>query len=64
MNVQLSSFDRLPSRDEAAEALALLRCWASDASQAEVDTPDPAVARLIPGGTQDDYPVLSRGLPG
>ncbi|MBI1416166.1 MAG: GTP cyclohydrolase I FolE2 [Limimaricola sp.] len=63
MNVHSSDFDRLPSRAEAAEALALLRRWASEATQTEVDTLDPAVARLIPGGTGDDYPVLSRAYP-
>lgn len=59
MNVYSTDFDREPTRDEAKEALALLRAWARDADTAEIDTLDPAITRLLPSAP-DDYPALTR----
>ncbi len=62
MNIQ-SLIERDPSRDEAADALALLRRWAATATEAEIATLDPALARLIPGHVATAYPDLSRAYP-
>ncbi|MGS4944736.1 GTP cyclohydrolase FolE2 [Meridianimarinicoccus sp. RP-17] len=63
MNIHSPVLDRDPTRDEAAEALAVLRRWAAQASPAEVDTLDPAVARLAGDRGGDGYPDLSRLYP-
>ena len=63
MNIHTPDLDRIPTREEAADALALLRRWAGDASQAELSTLDPVIARLIPGQPTADYPDLSREYP-
>ncbi|MBT8456149.1 MAG: GTP cyclohydrolase I FolE2 [Alphaproteobacteria bacterium] len=60
MNIHSTSIEREPSRDDAAEALALLRSWAGTATADEIATLDPAIARVLPGGTSSAYPVLSR----
>ncbi|MEM9972168.1 MAG: GTP cyclohydrolase FolE2 [Pseudomonadota bacterium] len=62
MNIHSKDFNRQPSRDEAADALALLRAWATKADEAEIDTLDPSIARLLPGEVSD-YPTLSRQYP-
>jgi GTP cyclohydrolase I len=59
MNVHSTDFDREPTRDEAKEALALLRKWAREADTAEIDTLDPAIARLMPSAPED-YPLFTR----
>jgi GTP cyclohydrolase I len=64
MNVHSSDFEREPTRDEAARALALLRTWARAATEAELTTLDPAIGRLIPGREVADYPALARAYPG
>ncbi|MFC7703926.1 GTP cyclohydrolase FolE2 [Plastorhodobacter daqingensis] len=61
MNIHTPEIDRKPSEQEAAEALALLRQWASKASDAEIDRLDPAVGGLLPGAVP--YPDLSRTYP-
>ncbi len=59
MNIHSPNLEREITQDEAAEALALLRGWASRADAAEIQTLDPAIQRLMPGPSSD-YPVLSR----
>lgn len=63
MNVFSRDLDREPTRAEAERALALLRDWAGSASDAEIETLDPALARLLPGRPVSDYPALSRAYP-
>ncbi len=62
MNIHSIDFDTNPSREEAAGALALLRRWADQADAAEIETLDPAIARLLPG-KDHGYPVLARTYP-
>ena len=59
----IGDVDRDPNRDEAAEALALLRRWAEKADPTEVARLDPAIARLLPGREVGNYPDLSRIYP-
>jgi len=63
VNIHSPDLEREPTRAEAEAALALLRRWAGDATEAEVDTLDPAIARLMPKGADDGYPDLSRDYP-
>ncbi|WP_421904676.1 GTP cyclohydrolase FolE2 [Mameliella sp.] len=63
MNVHTPEIDRKPSQEEAAEALELLRRWASKAQDAEIEALDPLVARLAPDSAPDSYPALSRAYP-
>jgi GTP cyclohydrolase I len=63
MNIPMKDFDREPTRDEAEEALAVLRRWAGVASPEEVATLDPLVSRLIPGQEVSNYPALARAYP-
>jgi len=60
MNVHTPEIDRKPSREEAAEALALLRRFADTAQDGEIDALDPAIAALRDGVV---YPELSRDYP-
>ncbi|WP_138469011.1 GTP cyclohydrolase FolE2 [Poseidonocella sp. HB161398] len=62
MNIHTPKPDREPTREDAAEALALLRRWAGDANPAEIEMLDPAVHGLMPG-QPDSYPLLSRRFP-
>lgn len=63
MNVHTPELDRDLSRNEAEEALALLRRWAARATPEEVADLDPAVARLLPGREVSNYPDLARAYP-
>ncbi len=63
MNLHTKDFDRELTRDEAAQALALLRHWAGQVSEAEVAALDPLVARLVPGREVSNYPALARAYP-
>mgnify|MGYP002629186568 FL=1 len=63
MNLHKPDIDRTPSRDEAEDALALLRRWAVVATAEEVATLDPLVSRLIPGSELPNYPALARAYP-
>ena len=63
MNVHSIDLDRDLSRTEAAEALDLLRRWATRATPEEVADLDPAVARLLPGREVSNYPDLARAYP-
>lgn len=60
MNIHTPDFDRKPSREEAAAALAVLRQWAGKASDDEIATLDASVGFLVPG---NGYPALSRAYP-
>ena len=62
MNIHAKDFDREPTREDAADALAMLRVWAKSAEAEEIATLDPSIARLLPGESSD-YPVLSRQYP-
>jgi len=64
MNFHSKDLDSAPEREEARDALSLLRRWASAASEDEIADLDPAIARLLPGGARPDYPDLSRDYPG
>ncbi|OIQ71641.1 GTP cyclohydrolase FolE2 [mine drainage metagenome] len=62
MNIQTPEGDRIPDREEVLRALALLRQWAGQTSDADIARIDPALVALAPGqGT--NYPDLSRAYP-
>ncbi len=61
MNIQ-SKTPKL-THDEAAEALTLLRNWASQVTDEEVAALDPLVSRLVPGKELSNYPALARAYP-
>lgn len=63
MNIHTPAIDRKPSKEEAAEALALLRRWASKAHDAEIAALDPIVGRLTPDATPETYPAFARVYP-
>ena len=63
MNYQSRDIDQKPDRDQAAEALDLLRLWAQSASATEVSELDPAIARLLPDAPLANYPDLNRSYP-
>ena len=63
MNIHAKDFDREPTREDAADALELLRNWAKGAEEEEIRTLDPTIARLLPGSNVD-YPAFSRRYPG
>ena len=63
MNIHSKDLDREPTRDEAEAALALLRRWAGEVSEAEVTDLDPSISLVLPGSETRDYPTLSRVYP-
>ncbi|MBQ0805103.1 MAG: GTP cyclohydrolase I FolE2 [Sulfitobacter sp.] len=60
MNV-IAPVSGAPDRDAAMTALDTLRAWAAAASQSEIDTLDPSLARLLT--KVDDYPEFNRVYP-
>ncbi len=60
MNIQTPEIDRKPSREDAEQALALLRRWADKAHDAEIEALDPVLARLLPDAPTAVYPEFSR----
>lgn len=60
MNIHTPELDRLPSREEAEAALALLRQWAGKSSDDDIAKLDSSVGWLLPG---QGYPALSRTYP-
>ena len=60
MNIHTPEIDRLPTREEAEAALAVLRRWAGKTSDEEIARLDSAVGWLVPG---QGYPALSRAYP-
>jgi GTP cyclohydrolase I len=63
MNIHAKDLKRDLTHDEAAQALALLRQWASGVSDEEVAALDPLVSRLVPGKEVSNYPALARAYP-
>ena len=63
MNIHAPGLDLTPDRDEAQAALDVLRKWANSVTEAEIKDLDPSVFRLVPGGSNEDYPTLSREYP-
>ncbi|MBS0126564.1 GTP cyclohydrolase FolE2 [Thetidibacter halocola] len=63
MNIHTPDIDLKPSREEAEQALALLRRWTGKAHDAEIAELDPILARLTPDAQPDAYPVLNRDYP-
>ncbi|MEO3416426.1 GTP cyclohydrolase FolE2 [Roseovarius sp. CAU 1744] len=63
MNILSSDMEKAPGRDDADQALAVLRAWARAATPEEVADLDPAVARLLPGHEVANYPPLARAYP-
>lgn len=64
MNVFTPEIDRKPSREEAEQALAVLRQWAGKAQDEEIVDLDPAVHALVPDGNGVAYPALDRDYDG
>ena len=62
MDIQSTDVERRPDRRAAANALRTLRNWAETASDIEISTLDPAIARLLGGGSRT-YPDLARVYP-
>ncbi len=60
MNIHTPELDRLPTREEAEAALAVLRQWAGKSSDEDIARLDSAVGWLLPG---QGYPALSRSYP-
>ncbi|MCI2399325.1 GTP cyclohydrolase FolE2 [Aliiroseovarius subalbicans] len=63
MNKHTPEIDQAPDRDEAEQALQVLRDWAAAADPVEVAQLDPSIARLLPGGEVSNYPALNRDYP-
>ncbi|MGP1358666.1 GTP cyclohydrolase FolE2 [Roseicyclus sp.] len=61
MNIRVTTETDLPTREEAADALRLLRDWADAAAPEDVAALDPVVARLLRGAGA--YPEFSRDYP-
>ncbi len=59
MNIHSPNGDQ-HAREEAEQALAVLRTWAARATPEEIADLDPSVARLLPDGAVSNYPALSR----
>ncbi|MCC6518835.1 MAG: GTP cyclohydrolase I FolE2, partial [Tabrizicola sp.] len=60
MNIHTPEIDRLPTRDEAEAALAVLRQWAGKSSDEDIARLDSALGWLVPG---QGHPALSRVYP-
>jgi GTP cyclohydrolase I len=60
MNIQVTTTPDLPTREDAAEALRLLRDWADTAAAEDVAALDPAISQLLGGGA---YPAFNRVYP-
>ena len=63
MNVHPPKMNSAPDRDDAEQALALLRAWARTATPEEVADLEPSIARLLPTGQMLNYPALTRSYP-
>ncbi|OWU85225.1 GTP cyclohydrolase [Oceanicola sp. 22II-s10i] len=61
MNIHPKDMARRPDRDEARAALDKLRAWAETASDSDIASLDPVIAKLLPA--QGEYPVMSRVYP-
>jgi GTP cyclohydrolase I len=63
MNIQKPTPAPALAREEAEDALSLLRNWAAQATPEEIADLDPAVARLLPQTAVSNYPTLARDYP-
>ena len=63
MNMHPPKMNSAPDRDDAKQALALLRAWAHTATPEEVADLEPSIARLLPTGQMSNYPALTRSYP-
>ncbi len=63
MNMHTPEIEKKPTRQEAQDALEILRRWAGKAHDAEIADLDPAVARLTPDAGPEPYPALRRDYP-
>jgi GTP cyclohydrolase I len=63
MNVHNPNIEALPDLQDAQDALDVLRRWAESATETEIATLDPAIARLLPDRPLPNYPELSRVYP-
>lgn len=63
MNIHSPKPSHGPSREDAAEALALLRRWADTADPDQTDSLGTAISQLLPGQSGRVFPVLSRSYP-
>ena len=50
MNIHRTKLENALDRDDAEQALSVLRAWAASATPEEVADLDPAIARLLPRG--------------
>ena len=63
LNNQAQDVERELTAEQAADALAVLRQWAAQVSDAEIADLDPLVSRLVPGKEVSNYPALARAYP-
>jgi GTP cyclohydrolase I len=63
MNIHNPNIDAQPDMQDAQDALDVLRRWAETATETEIASLDPAVARLLPNRPMQNYPELSRDYP-
>jgi GTP cyclohydrolase I len=63
MNIHNPHIDAQPDMQDAQNALDVLRRWAETATETEIASLDPAVARLLPNRPLQNYPELSRDYP-
>ncbi len=63
MNIHSPDISVTPDRDDARDALRVLRNWADRATAAEIAELDPTVAALVPGSDAVAYPAMSREYP-
>jgi GTP cyclohydrolase I len=63
MNIHTPKLEAMPSHDEAAAALAVLRRFAASATDEEIARLDPAVTQLAPGARPRAYPLFNRAYP-
>ena len=63
MNIHNPNIDVQPDMQDAQDALDVLRRWAETATETEIASLDPAVARLLPNRPLQNYPELSRDYP-
>jgi GTP cyclohydrolase I len=62
MNIHMPEIGLVPSRDDAEEALSILKAWARRASGAELTQLDSAMLALL-SGVERAYPDLARDYP-
>ena len=63
MNIHNPNIDAQPDMQDAQDALDVLRRWAETATETEISSLDPAVARLLPNRPLQNYPEMSRDYP-